>query len=380
VSASTSFRPAVSRRLAAAALLALGLLAGPAQAGQEAVAVQTQAQTPAPAPVAAGAGIVWGVNGHPLVSYPGVSLEQQASLLDELKARSYRVDVTNLDQMEKLARLRDALAQRGIGVLPILLPPVSLKDEDEATLKARSRAFAEAYVRRFPDIPVWELGNELENYAIIQPCEMRDDGTQYPCAWGPAGGVGELDYYGPRYRKVAAVLSGLAEGVAAANPKARRALGSAGWGHTGIFARLAKDGVPWEISVWHWYANDSEWAFKILAGYGKPIWITEFNHDAGSHRDGKDGQAKGLATMMETLKRLAGQYRIEAAHVYELLDETYWAPGYEAEMGLVELERGGEHGWRLGARKPAFDAFRDAAAPQARGPAPASSKAEQGGR
>ncbi|MGV2981886.1 hypothetical protein ACERNI_17030 [Camelimonas sp. ID_303_24] len=339
-------------RLIAAVILVLGGLGAPAQAAENAA--------PAPAPRA---NMVWGANGHPLVSYPGVSMEQQATLLSEMNARSYRVDVTSLNQMETLARLHETLAARGIETLPVLNPPVNLKEQDQATLKARSRAFAEAFVRRLPNIQVWELGNELENYAIIQPCEMRDDGTKYPCEWGPAGGVGELDYVGARYKKVAAVLSGLAEGVAAANPKARRALGSAGWGHTGIFGRLAKDGVPWEISVWHWYANDPEWAFKILAGYGKPIWITEFNHEYGSQRDGKEGQAKGLASMMETLKRLAGPYRIEAAHVYELLDETYWAPHYEAYMGLVELERGGEHGWRIGARKPAFDAFRKAATP-----------------
>lgn len=316
--------------------------------------------TMAAQPAHAEAAISWGVNGHPLTSYPGVSLEEQGVLLKELKASSYRVDVTSLNHLEKLAALKEALATHRIDVLPVLIPPVSLKNDDEASLKQKSRAFAEAFVRRFPDIKVWELGNEMENYAIIQPCEMRDDGTQYPCEWGPAGGVGELEYYGPRYRKVAAVLSGLAEGVAAVNPKARRAIGSAGYGHTGIFARLAKDGVPWEISVWHWYEKDPEWAFKILASYGKPIWVTEFNHAYGSQRDGEDGQAIGLKSMIATLKRLAGPYRVEAAHVYELLDETYWAPNFEAYMGLVKLERDGEKSWRTGARKPAFDVVRDA--------------------
>lgn len=322
-------------------------------------------------PALAGAPIIWGVNGHPFTAYPGVSFAEQASLLGELKAGSYRVDVTSLNHLEPLATLKQDLALRNITVLPVLIPPVSLKNDDEATLRQKSRAFAELFVRRFPDISVWELGNEMENYAIIQPCEMRDDGTQYPCEWGPAGGVGELDYYGPRYRKVAAVLAGLAEGVAAVNPKARRAIGSAGWGHTGVFARLAKDGVPWEISVWHWYDKDPEWAFKTLAGYGKPIWVTEFNHPFGSQRDGEDGQARGLAEKMATLKRLAAPYRIEAAHVYELLDEAYWEPSYEAHMGLVRLERVGEKGWRAGGRKPAFTVFtKESASASPAGPAP----------
>lgn len=333
-----------------------GYLAAAALALAATVSVTVNAAQAEPA-------IAWGVNGHPLISYPGVSMNEQAQLLKELKVSSYRVDVTKLDHLQKLATLREILAAQKIEVLPVLIPPVSLKNDDEAGLKSKARAFAEAFVRRFPDMPVWELGNELENYAIIQPCEMRDDGTKYPCEWGPAGGVGELEYYGPRYRKVAAVLAGLSEGVAAINPKARRALGTAGYGHTGIFSRLAKDGVQWEISVWHWYEKDPEWAFKILAAQGKPIWVTEFNHAYGSKRDGEDGQAKGLASMIATLKRLAGPYRIEAAHVYELLDETYWAPNFEAYMGLVRLERDGEKGWRAGARKPAFEVYQKASAP-----------------
>lgn len=325
------------------------------------VAAVLAGQSGAAEPARAEASIKWGVNGHPFTAYPGVTFAEQAKLLQRLGARSYRVDVSSLNHLEPMATLKQALDSAGIDMLPVLNPPVSLKDDDADALRQKSRAFAEIVVRRFPDIPVWELGNELENFAIIQPCEMRDDGTKYPCEWGPAGGVGELDYYGPRYRKVAAVLTGLAEGVAAVNPQAKRAIGTAGWGHTGVFARLAKDGVPWEVSVWHWYDNDPEWAFKILASHGKPIWVTEFNHPYGSQRDGEEAQAKGLAEKMATLQRLAARYRIEAAHVYELFDERYWEPSFEAHMGLVRLAREGEKGWQAGDDKPAFGSFRAAA-------------------
>ncbi len=90
--------------------------------------------------------------------------------------------------------------------------------------------------------------------------------------------------------------AGLAEGVhARKSRKARRAIGSAGWGHLGIFERMKQDNIPWEITVWHWHGDDLEWALRPLAQYGKPIWITELAHPYGSQRDGEDGQARGLA-------------------------------------------------------------------------------------
>ncbi|KQP29857.1 hypothetical protein ASF49_14330 [Methylobacterium sp. Leaf104] len=301
--------------------------------------------------------ILWGVNGHPLVSYPGVTFDEQLVILNDLGAKSYRVDVTSLDKADQLAALIAAAKRHSITILPILIPPVSLSAESEPDLYRKSFEFAEAFVRRFGhDIPVWELGNELENHAIIQPCERRDDGTQYPCEWGPAGGWGPLEYYGPRYLKVAAVLRGLSEGARSADPEAVRAIGSAGWGHVGIFERLKRDGIPWEISVWHHYDGDPELALKVLATYGRPIWVTEFNHAYGSKRDGEDGQASGLQCQMRRFLDLAQTYRIEGAFIYELLDEAYWAPGDEAYMGLVRLTKTGNGKWALGGTKAAFTA------------------------
>ncbi len=301
---------------------------------------------------------LWGINGHPLTSYPGVTVAEQLDLLVGMGLQSYRVDVTSLDQIGRLHDLIEAAKQRKLSVLPILIPPVDLQAQTEGALYAAARQFAEAVASPLKtEVPVWELGNELEIYALLHPCEMRDDGTQYPCAWGTAGGVGALDYFGPRYRKVAAVLRGLSEGVKNASPSARRALGSAGWGHLGVFDRLRDDGVEWEISVWHMYGGDSEWAFKRLAGFGKPIWVTEFNQPGGSEK-GEDVEANGVETQMLALRRLAPVYDIEAGFIYELCDETYWLPSIEAVMGLVHLDKDGEGGWRLGDRKIAFQAVR----------------------
>ena len=242
--------------------------------------------------------LTWGVNGHPLVSYPGVTIDQQLDYVRELGMTSYRVDVARVEHAPGLAALVRAGKARGIDILPVLAPDVSLKKETAEDLYRKAHDFAVNMVSRFKDdIRVWELGNELENYAIIRACEMRDDGSQYDCAWGPAGGVGPLEYYGPRWAKVSAVLKGLSDGTTAVDPMIRKAIGTAGWGHTGAFGRMRNDGIRWDISVWHMYGQDPEWAFKILADFNRPIWVTEFNNPGGS-KGGAEKQADGIVRAM----------------------------------------------------------------------------------
>lgn len=309
------------------------------------------------------AAMLWGVNGHPVTAYSGISIPDQLDLVKQLGLTSYRVDIPDIAAADRLEELVTEGRKRGITILPVITPRVDLAALSEDQLYNHARALALALGLRFKDeIRVFELGNEMENFAIIQPCEQRDDGTQYPCEWGPAGGVTALEYYGPRWAKVSAVLRGLSDGMVDADPTIRKAMGTAGWGHTGAFERMRADGITWDISVWHMYGGDSEWAFKLLAAYDRPIWITEFNHPGGSQKDAQE-QAEGLAHWMKWLDEMRARYPIEAAHIYELLDETYWQPSFEAYMGLVELKGSHEEGWRLGGPKPAFEVVRRFIAP-----------------
>lgn len=320
--------------------------------------------------VPASADVLWGINGHPITAYPGISVERQFDYVSDLGLRSYRVNVVSEGDAEILAELVEAGKTRGIDILPVITPQaIDLDKDSPEELYARTRQLAARLGARFKDdIRVWELGNEMENHAIIQPCETRDDGSKYPCEWGAAGGTGPLDYYGPRWVKVSAVLKGLSDGMKEADPGIRKAIGTAGWGHTGAFARMKEDGIEWDISVWHMYGEDPEWAFREIAGYGKPIWVTEFNNPYGSQRSERQ-QADGIRHAMSQLRELSGKYRIEAAHIYELLDETYWAPDLEAYMGLVRLvpDPSNPGQWIVGGPKPAYEAVRDFA----RGPRPA---------
>ena len=313
--------------------------------------------------------LIWGVNGHPLASYPGVSLETQLDHIRELGLTSYRVDISSTERLLDLQHLVREAKLRGITMLPVITPGFEMDKEEAELLERKAYGLAFGLVSSFKgEIHVWELGNELENYAIIQPCEMQDDGKQYSCAYGPAGGVSVNEYYGPRWAKVSAVLKGLTRGAHAADPNVRRAVGTAGWGHLGAFARMQADGIEWDISVWHSYGQDPEWAFKELVKYNKPIWVTEFNHPGGS-QDGKEAQAKGLAQAMVHLAELQATYPVEAAHIYELMDEPYWQD-YEAHMGLVEMKKDAEGNWAPGDRKPAYEAVKAFLAQRAGAPAP----------
>ncbi|HEX6001030.1 MAG TPA: DUF4214 domain-containing protein [Hyphomicrobiaceae bacterium] len=301
--------------------------------------------------------MVWGINGHPFTAYPGTGIAQQIDYVQELGMTSYRVNITSPAQASELAALVSAGKARGIDILPVLTPQLDLDNGSTEGLYRQAYDVAFQLVSRFKDdIRVWELGNELENYAIIRACEPRDDGTQYNCAWGPAGGVDPLDYYGPRWAKVSAVLKGLSDATTAVDPGIRKAIGTAGWGHIGAFQRIENDGIRWDISVWHMYGQDPEWAFRTLAGFKRPIWVTELNHPGGSVRSSEE-QADGLVRAMTRLSQLRTTYNVEAAYIYELMDEPYWAPSTEAVMGLVTMRKAGK-GWRPGERKPAFHAAR----------------------
>lgn len=314
----------------------------------------------------ASADLLWGVNGHPVISYPDVSIEKQLDFVKDLGLKSYRVNVTAAHEADRLAEVVKAGKERGIDILPVITPGLDLGKDSPDQLYSEARNLALTLGSRFKsDIRVWELGNEMEIYALIKPCENRDDGSQYPCAWGTAAGTGVLDYYGPRWVKVSAVLKGLSDGITAADPSIRKAMGTAGWGHTGAFARMKQDAIAWDISVWHMYGEDPERAFREISAYGKPIWVTEFNNPNGSQRSERQ-QADGIRQTMTRLAELQGKYKVEAAHIYELLDETYWAPSFEANMGLVRLAANNHGKWITGEPKPAYMAVRDIT----RGPKP----------
>lgn len=307
------------------------------------------------------AGLIWGANGHPLVSYPGTTINEQLDLLKDLGVTSYRVDVgePNPSTLTRLSALVTEGKKRGIQILPVLVFPKDLSGETEQSLYKIGYDRARAYASRFKnDIRVWELGNEQETYALIRPCEHRDNGELYSCTWGDAGGDTPLDYVAARYEALRGLLRGLTDGVHSVDPNLRAALGSAGWWHWGVLTRLHHDGIAWDITVWHWYASDPDKtqntrALQVIAQFGRPIWITELN-EPYKPANWDEAQASGLRTTLSWFVTMAPRYGIEAIHIYELLDEPYWAPGLEAYLGLVHVNKNSQGRWILGDPKPAY--------------------------
>lgn len=305
--------------------------------------------------------LVWGVNGHPLVSYPGASFEQQLELLKDLGVTSYRIDVGEPDPstLTRLRELVDQARRRGIDILPVLAFDKNLDGETEQSLYRIGYDRARAYASRFKnEIRVWELGNEQETYAMIRPCEQRDNHDVYSCTWGDAGGDSPLDYVAARYERLRGLLRGLIDGIHSVDPHLRAAVGSAGWWHWGVLSRLHQDGIAWDITVWHWYASDPERtrntnALQIIAQFDRPIWITELD-EPYRPENWEQAQANGLRTTLAWFVKMAPHYDIEAIYIYELLDEPYWAPSQEAYHGLVRVTKNASGKWILGEPKPAY--------------------------
>ena len=120
---------------------------------------------------AAKAEFIWGINGHPLNAYSGVSAEEQLDYVKDLGLTSYRVNISETGQIDELRRVVDLAKERGLTILPVITPPFDLSAETPADLEKKSYDLAMTIVSAFKDeIAVWELGNEMENFAIIKPC------------------------------------------------------------------------------------------------------------------------------------------------------------------------------------------------------------------
>lgn len=269
--------------------------------------------------------IEFGVNGHPFWSHGGVPVTRQLDLIKQAGLKSYRVDLDNADagSMNLLRTLVTEGAARDIDILPI----INLHPEryaSEAAAYNAGKAIATAYAKAFPGM-TWELGNEYDNMAI-KP--------------GTSGAL-PLHYDDAKYAVNRGLINGMYDGAKGADPTAKTVVDNAGWHHYGFLQRLAADGVKWDITGTHWYSDQGSItnvggggvnSLEILARFNKPIWVTEFNARPGSM--GEQAEAQWLTKTMADWDALASKYNVQAAHIYELLDQPEMGSSPEARYGL----------------------------------------------
>jgi hypothetical protein len=255
----------------------------------------------------------WGAVGHNdyatydlTKSYSAISLPAQMQLLTSSGMSWYRTNCQSIS----CPQLISAAAASGIKVLKStgLVPDPTL---DEAANYSRAYSFAvsDGHNQSFK---YYEAGNELDNWV-----GMVGDGSA------------RAQYSVPRYLQARGFVRGMIDGLHSANPGAKVVVADAGWCHYGFLEMLWQDGVQWDITGVHWYSdqgniehagcNATNVAAKHAA-FGLPVWITEYN--AKIANSDPVAQAAWLSTFITQIKSIATTYDIQAAFVYELLDES----------------------------------------------------------
>lgn len=225
----------------------------------------------------------------------------------------------------------------GVELLPVLFPPAPAEDTEQAWYEASYAYGKECATRYQGKIRYFELSNEKD-------CACM---TKWPNG-GDRDGASVDDYDPAKYAPIRGMMRGLAEGLRAGNPECLRVIDTAGWLHFGFIDLLVRDEVPFDILAWHWYSEmgdiaepkksySGEYAvLDKLAGYGKPVWITE-----GNARDGTLGHTEQEAAriLADTVSSVRASGKVDAYVVYELLDEPslLWAGG-EAQYGIVRAQ------------------------------------------
>ncbi len=318
--------------------------------------------------------VSWGIYGRALDYYPG-TFEEQISHVKELGLTTYRIDLQSESQFKALEKLLAVSKRYGIKILPTLQIENRSTAWSEDEVYKKSRSFAQSAVSRFKkDINVWEMGAETEQWAMVRPGEIMDNGARWALNWGDPGGDSYNHYVAARYNKVRGLIRGLCDGAHAADPNAKCIVNTAGWLHYAFLQRLISDRVNFDITGYHWYsqmgnienANPNKNGVgtniaAVLARMGKPIWITECNRSTGSKGGKEQEQAQYIQKFMTQMKNIADRYGIKNVMIYELMDEPYIGlNNFEAYMGLIHSyhsETAG--GWLIGSHKPAFNTVKN---------------------
>jgi len=282
--------------------------------------------------------IMWGAVGHSRghvnsVWYPykKISRWDQFELIEKFGGKAYRTSCSDID-CDNLIKI--AAQKRMVFLRSIEIQPIATMNEDENYWRAYNYAYPEVKKHK-GRIQYFEAGNELDNWA--KPKNL---------------GVGPLMYDSDRYVLVRGFLRGLIDGIRAGDSSAKVLVNSTGWCHYGFMKQLWGDGVRWDITAVHWYEAFGDFesgcrgtnVASIYASFGRPIWFTEFNSNVAAKENDPDRSAKWIESFVKRTRELAPKYNIQAAFVYELLDEPQ-KQGAERYFGIADEDGNPKAPW-----------------------------------
>lgn len=355
------------------------------------------------------ASIAWGVCGHPTFSdyqnWNASARTEQIGLLQDLGCDIYRCSFEYSPKpypalMDNIVPVAQAA---GVLVLPVL--PVTSLGANGSTIYAD--VYAENYtiattwanyaISKGYKLPYWELGNEMENWGLVNISGDGSSPSQY------------TDKATNGFERIRAALNGAYDGLKAAYSAARQSglttitpsLLSPGtaYRHWGLLTKIKNANgtqpVPWDILSWHWYTPSyGDFSSTITdassPSYGKSpvqclnefpqksnpaapmdIWITECGRSQNIPGSGFVGGSATSRTnpaasqdwalqaqeLEDEIADLATVPTVKAIIVYELFDETSLyagkSAGAQAEQAYFGLVTG-----LGGTRKDVYYVFR----------------------
>lgn len=265
----------------------------------------------------ASAQIKWGTNGHEGRSeYSATDMERRMQLFQQNKLTTYRTDVGTGSTaiMDKLVPLAD---KYGITLRPMLYP-----SSEQATYD---------FVRRYPSVQVWEIGNE-------------QDGTR-------SGAQTRINAMMNSYRGVKRAGKQTSINIMACNNDASTSQCAGDPNGDVWFLDMAKaSGFNFDYVTFHYYPyfrDKGYWTDKYLrqmrsaaTKFNVPIFINETNCAeiyAGSVDGGVPGGQGCYDSLKQFLENIRDNYSdiVKEVNVYEVLDEPRSASGVEQHFGLA---------------------------------------------
>ena len=273
----------------------------------------------------------WGAVGHsewvkfgPGYAYNKIPIKQQMQLLKLAGLGWYRTSCvpSNCDDLVNYAQASGIQILKAIGGTP------------DATASEASN-YSHGY-----SIGVSEAANEKSAFTYFEAGNELDDWV------GMNGdGSGRGQYNVQKYPQARGYIRGLIAGIHSVNAAAQVLVDDAGWCHYGFLQMLWEDGVRWNITAFHWYSNQGNFEHagcgnganvaSIHAAFGLPTWITEYNSKAAATSNDPLAEATWISAFMNQVYSVGSKYRIEAAFVYELLDEPN-LKGMESHFGIFD--------------------------------------------